>query len=259
MAANLRKFCETTTKGHRKYTIFDKSSPTGGHTREGVLESFGVFYVDNFRLLDFINFEAQDKKYWEQFADDYFYVWELIKKATITQAEKDKGNEILAKYTGLFPEDWMNLLANVKVETPKTAVITKTDDQPGTLSGEQVLVPFKRKENGLAEVQISLNGTPFNMWRDTGASITSISSLEFLKLLKEGKVSESDKIGSVSSAYADGSSGVEDVYRIREIFIQGKNNEHLILNDVAVTVSENLGGSSSRWAECNQQSAKAQV
>lgn len=120
-------------------------------------------------------------------------------------------------------------------------VDTTTAVKKVTLSGEQVLVPFKRKENGLAEVQISLNGTPFNMWWDTGASITSISSLEFLKLLKEGKVSESDKIGSVSSSYADGSSGVEDVYRIREIFIQGKNNEHLILNDVAVTVSENLG------------------
>lgn len=110
-----------------------------------------------------------------------------------------------------------------------------------TLSGKNVLVPFKRSENGLAEVQISLNGTPFNMWWDTGASITSISSLEFVKLMKEGKVNEEDKIGSVKASYADGSSGVEDVYQIKEIFIQGKDNEYLILNDVAVSVSENIG------------------
>lgn len=110
-----------------------------------------------------------------------------------------------------------------------------------TLSGKTVSVPFKRCENGLAEVQVSLNGTPFNMWWDTGASITSISSLEFIKLMKEGKVSEEDKIGSVKTSYADGSSGVEDVYRIKEIFIQGKDNEYLVLNDVAVSVSESIG------------------
>lgn len=116
-------------------------------TKEGVLESFGTFYVDNFQLLDFINFGAQDKQYWEQFADDYFYVWDLIKKAKITQAEKDKGNEILAKYTGLFPEDWMNLLANVKVEPPKPVVITKTDDQPGKTTPGAISVNYTSKDN----------------------------------------------------------------------------------------------------------------
>lgn len=116
-------------------------------TKEGVLESFGTFYVDNFQFLDFINFGEQDKQYWEQFADDYFYVWDLIKKAKITQAERDKGNENLAKYTGLFPEDWMSLLANVKVETPKPVVITKTDDQPGTTIPGAISVNYTSKDN----------------------------------------------------------------------------------------------------------------
>lgn len=110
-----------------------------------------------------------------------------------------------------------------------------------TLSGEKVYVPFKRTDSGLAEVQVSLNGSPFNMWWDTGASITSISSLEFIKLMKENKVSAEDKIRSIQVAFADGSSGVEDVYLIHEIFIQGKNNDYLKLEDVAVTVSESLG------------------
>ena len=98
-------------------------------TKEKVLESIETFYVDNFQFLDFINYGAQDKEYWEQFTDDYFYVWDLIKKAKITQVEKDKGNGILAKYTGLFPEDWMSLLANVKVETPTPVVKTNTDEE----------------------------------------------------------------------------------------------------------------------------------
>ena len=54
------------------------------------------------------------------------------------------------------------------------------------LSGSKVLVPFKRIESGLAEVQVSLNGVPFNMWWDTGASVTCISLLELQKLAKEG-------------------------------------------------------------------------
>lgn len=111
-----------------------------------------------------------------------------------------------------------------------------------TLSGDKVVVPFKRTSSGLAEVQVSLNGVPFNMWWDTGASITSISSLEFIKLLKDGKVDEEDdKIGSIRTSYADGSSGVESVYRIKEIVIQGKDNERLTLYGVAVSVSKNLG------------------
>ena len=110
-----------------------------------------------------------------------------------------------------------------------------------TLSSEKVFVPFQRTSSGLAQVQVSLNGVPFNMWWDTGASITSISSLEFVKLMKEGKVDEDDKIGTISTSYADGSRGEEDVYLIREIYIQGKDNEHLVLNGVAVSVSENLG------------------
>ena len=116
-------------------------------TKEGVLESFWIFYVDNHQFLDFINFGEQDKQYWEQFADDYFYVWDLIKKAKITQAEKDKGNEILAKYTGLFPEDWMSLLANVKVEPPKPVVITKTDDQAETTTPGAISVNYTSKDN----------------------------------------------------------------------------------------------------------------
>ena len=76
-----------------------------------------------------------------------FYVWDLIKRAKITQAEKDKGNEILAKYTGLFPEDWMTLLANVKVDTPKPVVIAKTDDQPGTTTPGAISVSYTSKDN----------------------------------------------------------------------------------------------------------------
>ncbi len=108
-----------------------------------------------------------------------------------------------------------------------------------TLSGEQVLVPFKRTNSGLAEIQISLNGVPFNMWWDTGASITCISKLELQKLVKEGKISSEDFNGTITAGLADGSTTEEAVFIIKEIYIQGQDNKYLILKDVAATISAN--------------------
>lgn len=50
--------------------------------------------------------------------------------------------------------------ANVwKTEATKSSEIS--------LSSDKVSVPFKRTMSGLAEVQVSLNGVPFNMYWDT--------------------------------------------------------------------------------------------
>lgn len=105
------------------------------------------------------------------------------------------------------------------------------------LSGEKVLVPFKRMESGLAEVQVSLNGVPFNMWWDTGASVTCISLLELQKLAKEDKISLDDYVGPAMSKIADGSTTESAVFTIKEIYIQGQDNKYLILKDVAAMVS----------------------
>lgn len=105
------------------------------------------------------------------------------------------------------------------------------------LSGEKVLVPFKRMESGLAEVQVSLNGVPFNMWWDTGASVTCISLLELQKLAKEDKISLDDYVGPTMSKIADGSTTESAVFTIKEIYIQGQDNKYLILKDVAAMVS----------------------
>lgn len=108
-----------------------------------------------------------------------------------------------------------------------------------SLSSEKVFVPFQRTASGLAQVQVSLNGVPFNMWWDTGASITCISALELQKLAKEGKIELDDYMGNVVSGLADGSSSEEAVFNIKEIFIPGRDNKYLRLTDVAAVVSAN--------------------
>ena len=104
--------------------------------------------------------------------------------------------------------------------------------------GSKILIPFRRNEGELAEVQISLNGVPFNMWWDTGCSITSISALELLKMAKEGKIKDRDLVGKIETMIADGSTTQELVVNIKQVYIAGQDSEHyLVLDDIMVSVS----------------------
>lgn len=105
------------------------------------------------------------------------------------------------------------------------------------LSTEKVCVPFKRTAGDLAEVQVSLNGVPFNMWWDTGASMTCISALELQKLVKEGKIELDDYQGSILTKIADGSTTEALVFNIKEIYIPGTDNQYLVLRDIDAAVS----------------------
>ena len=98
------------------------------------------------------------------------------------------------------------------------------------VKGEKVLVPFKRINNDLLEVQVSLNGVPFNMWWDTGASVTCISLLELQKLANQGPA---------FSKIADGSTTESAVFTIKEIYIQGRDNKYIVVKDVEALVTPN--------------------
>ena len=87
---------------------------------------------------------------------------------------------------------------------------------------------------------MSLNGVPFNMWWDTGASITSISTLELAKLVKEGKIDDEDYIQTVKTHIADGTQVEEEVYLIKELYIKGEDGKYLVLYNIHATVSDNL-------------------
>ena len=112
-----------------------------------------------------------------------------------------------------------------------------TEAEEVELSTQKVCVPFKRTDGGLAEIQVSFNGTPFNMWWDTGASMTSISALELQKLVKEGKIDLDDYQGSILTRIADGSTSEALVFNIKEIHIPGTDNQYLVLRDIDAAVS----------------------
>jgi len=119
----------------------------------------------------------------------------------------------------------------------RTNVWEDSEIEEVELSTEKVCVPFKRTAGNLAEVQVSLNGVPFNMWWDTGASMTCISALELQKLAKEGKIELNDYQGSILTKIADGSTTEAFVFNIKEIYIPGTDNQYLVLRDIDAAVS----------------------
>lgn len=123
--------------------------------------------------------------------------------------------------------------------TPRIDVWGDETKKTSSMSNEKILVPFQRTESDLAEIQVSLNGVPFNMWWDTGATITCISALELQKLAKEGKFKLSDAQGTAVSRLADGSSEESLIINIKEIRIQGKDNNYLEVFDINAAVSAN--------------------
>lgn len=124
--------------------------------------------------------------------------------------------------------------------SPRQSLSGKQTETSTSDSRNKIAVPYHRTTSGLAEVQVSLNGVPFNMWWDTGASMTSISTLEFAKLIKEGKISDSDYVRTMTATIADGTEVEENVYQIKELYLQGENDKYIAIRDIYVSVADNL-------------------
>lgn len=104
-----------------------------------------------------------------------------------------------------------------------------------------IKVPFQRTGGDLIEIQVSLNGVPMNMWWDSGASTSCISALELLQLAKQGRITLDDYQREVATRIADGSTSYNMMFNIKELYIEAKDNKHLILNNIDVLVSPNEG------------------
>ncbi|MBO8458955.1 MAG: retroviral-like aspartic protease family protein [Bacteroidetes bacterium] len=123
--------------------------------------------------------------------------------------------------------------------SPRVDVWGSNDGLRVSMDAPKIEVPFKRTGGDLAEIQVSLNGVPFNMWWDTGASMLCISSLEFTKMYKEGRITDADYKGEIATSIADGSTVKSQVYTIREVDIQGMGDKWLRLYNVDAVVSGN--------------------
>lgn len=89
--------------------------------------------------------------------------------------------------------------------------------------------------NKTPEIHVTMNGVPFKMLWDTGATITVISSQELGQLVKDGAVNDADILGEMRVVVADGSSVKVPVINIRELTI-ATDGEPYVVNNVQVTV-----------------------
>ncbi len=110
------------------------------------------------------------------------------------------------------------------------------------IDSKQYELPFSREYSGGSPVvTIKLNGCSISnfIW-DTGATMTSISSLEFASLVKNGKITDNDFVGKMKFSNATGGVSESDVYKIKEIAIPCNGGKELKCYDINVAVEENL-------------------
>ncbi|MCM1372561.1 MAG: retroviral-like aspartic protease family protein [Bacteroides sp.] len=92
--------------------------------------------------------------------------------------------------------------------------------------------------NGVKTIPVKLNGVSMEAIYDSGCSGVHMSLLELQTLLKNGKVSEDDVVGTSTSMMADGSYMENIDVIINEIEIGGKDG--IVIHDVRASVSLNI-------------------
>lgn len=106
--------------------------------------------------------------------------------------------------------------------------------KPMSVSNVRCSVPMRR-DGGVCYVVVKINGVEMEVIFDTGASDVVISSVEALFLLKQGKLSEEDILGTSYYRVANGNISSGTVIRLRSVQIGTK-----ILSDVRATVVDNM-------------------
>ena len=92
-----------------------------------------------------------------------------------------------------------------------------------------------RRDDGVCYVDVKINGVDMEVIFDTGASDVVISSVEAMFLLKQGKLSEDDIIGTSNFQVADGSISSGTVIQLKSVQIGTK-----VLDNVRATVIDNM-------------------
>ena len=92
-----------------------------------------------------------------------------------------------------------------------------------------------RRENGVCYVMVKLNGVDMEVIFDTGASDVVISSVEAMFLLKQGKLTENDILGTSYYQVANGAISSGTIINLNTVQIGNK-----LLTNVRATVVDNM-------------------
>ncbi|MBR5688012.1 MAG: retroviral-like aspartic protease family protein [Prevotella sp.] len=98
---------------------------------------------------------------------------------------------------------------------------------------KDVVLPYQEVGN-LKTIPVRLNGVNLDMIFDTGCSGMSMSLNELQTLAKNGKITESDVLGTTYSTIADGSIVEQGLINLREVQIGGEDG--IFLKNVEASV-----------------------
>ncbi|MCX4331444.1 MAG: retropepsin-like aspartic protease [Muribaculaceae bacterium] len=133
------------------------------------------------------------------------------------------------------------IVASCDNQKPSPRIRAGQADAIRSAGGRKVMFT-RTSETSTPEINVEMNGVPFKMLWDTGATGTSISMQECMSLYKAGELSDNDIIGEVLCTVADGSTVKVPVYAIREVVIR-TDGEPFIVNNVEVSVMPSLSAS----------------
>ncbi len=108
------------------------------------------------------------------------------------------------------------------------------EEEQVTNNSNIVSVPYIEK-GGNKFVSVKVNGIPFQMTFDSGASVMSISYNEVITLAKNGVLSEDDFLGKTQTMTASGDVIENDIVNLREVAIGD-----MVFNNVKAVVVRNL-------------------
>ena len=97
------------------------------NTSEIRKQKLQTFYSENYDLLELIGFGQEDQNYWNQFEKDYSSLRAIAANKVLTENERNKGNEIIHKYSAFIPSSWSETLSEIpNAATPTTQSVTNT-------------------------------------------------------------------------------------------------------------------------------------
>lgn len=117
----------------------------------------------------------------------------------------------------------------------ETAQTTDTDEYQSVGKKEKTVVKMTNQQ-GVYYVPCRINGSEMEFVFDTGASIVTMSLTEALFLYKQGKLADSDLIGTQEYQVADGSIQEGSIIILRKVEVGNRT-----LKNVKATVVHNLG------------------
>lgn len=97
-------------------------------------------------------------------------------------------------------------------------------------------VVYMRQEGGVYFIPVKINGVEMEVIFDTGASDITISNLEALFLIKQGKLTEDDILGEAYYQVANGDISVGTIINLRTVQIGD-----FVLQNVKASVVDNIG------------------